>query len=164
MAKQTEKKQKFHLPLSAYISYLLIITLVLSGISLARYTSTSSDVDVARIAVFSVSATAKTGQHSLLVLDSAEGNSGEYVFEVRNDSEIATKYTVSVKNLPANVNVRMGSQTVTSNEENDTVEFDAINLGVGDADTCTLAFIALENAPSGTFSGVSVDVQFEQID
>lgn len=158
------KEKKLHLPLTAWLSYLLIISLIFSGISLARYTASTSDADTARIATFSVSATEKADQQKLLVLDSAEGISGEYEFEVQNDSKVAVKYTVIVNNLPADVTVSLGTQTVTSNTESSKAEFDAINLGVGNTDTCTLKFTALDDAKLGTYEGIAIDVQFEQID
>lgn len=159
------KEKKFHLPLTAWLSYLLAISLIFSGISLAKFTASSSEADSVRIATFSVSATEKADQQKQLVLDSAESIYGEFKFEVQNDSEVAVKYTVIIKNMPADINVTLNdSQTVTSSKESNIVEFDAINLGVGSTDTCTLKFTALDDAEPGIYEGIAVDVQFEQID
>lgn len=158
------KEKKFHLSLSACFSYLLIISLIFSGISLAKYTASSSDTDSARVTHFSVSATEKAQQNKLLSLDNVQGTSDKYEFEVCNDSEIAVKYTVIVNNLPVGVNVNMDSQTVTSSEGSSKTEFDAINLNAGDTKACELTFTALDSAESGTFEGITVDVQFDQID
>lgn len=158
------REKKFRLPLSAYISYLLIITLVLSAISLARYTVSSSDADVAKTAVFKVSATQDAGQPSSIVVDADQDTSGEYVFEVQNDSEMAVRYAVTVNNLPPDVRIDMGTQTVASSRGINSVEFDAINLDIGKIDTCMLTFTALDDAALGTYDGITVDVQFEQID
>lgn len=159
------KEKKFHLPLTAWLSYLLVISLIFSGISLAKFTATSSEADSVRIATFRVSATENAQQHNQLVLNSAEGTSDKYEFKVQNDSEVAVKYTVIIKNLPADVNITLNdSQTVTSSKESNIVEFDAINLGADSTDTCTLKFTALDDAESGIYEGIAVDVQFEQID
>lgn len=158
------REKKFRLPLSAYLGYLMIITLILSGISLARYTASSSDIDVAKVAVFKVSATRKAGQQSRLVLDAEQGTSGEYVFEVQNDSQMAAKYTVTVNNLPVGIEVRMGERTITSTAESPNIAFDTFNIDIGETNTCTLTFTALDEADIGTYEGISVDVQFEQID
>lgn len=158
------KGKRFRLPLSAIVSYLLVVTLLLSGVSLARYTASATGSDSARVARFSVSATASADQPSTLTLDSAEGTSGEYAFEVMNDSETAVQYTVVVGNLPPDVCVTMGDQKVTITAENDTAIFDAINLEPGKTDKGILTFTALEDAESDLYEDISINVQFEQID
>lgn len=60
--KRHKKKRKFHLPLSAWLSYLVIATLILSSISLARYTAATEDNSSARVAGFGVSATANKAE------------------------------------------------------------------------------------------------------
>ncbi|MCM1284966.1 MAG: hypothetical protein NC213_03365 [Acetobacter sp.] len=158
------KGKRFRLPLSAIVSYLLVVTLLLSGVSLARYTASATGSDSARMARFSVSATASADQPSLIELDNTEGISGEYAFEVLNDSETAVQYTVVVGNLPPEVCVSIGSQAVTTTDEINTAVFDAVNLGAGQNDKDTITFTALDDAESDLYEDISVDVQFEQID
>lgn len=158
------KEKRFRLPMTAVISYLLVVTLLLSGVSLARYTASAKGSDSARMARFSVSATASADQPSLIELDSAEGTSGEYAFEVLNDSEMAVQYSVVVGNLPPDICVTMGEQDITTTDESNTAIFDAVNLGAGHNDKGTITFTALDDAESDLYENISVDVQFEQID
>lgn len=51
-AKDLKKEKKAPLPLSAWLGYLLISSLILSSVSLARYTTLSSQGYFARVAVF----------------------------------------------------------------------------------------------------------------
>ncbi|MCM1284915.1 MAG: hypothetical protein NC213_00225 [Acetobacter sp.] len=157
------KEKRFKISISAIVIYLLVVTLLLSGVSLARYTASATGSDSASMARFSVSATAGAGQPGVIELDSAEGTSGEYAFEVLNDSEMAVQYTVVVGNLPPEICVSIGSQAVTTTDEINTAVFDAENLEAGQKANRSITFTALDDADSDLYENIS-DVQFEQID
>lgn len=49
---QSKKKSRFHLPLHVYLIYLLVITLIFTGVTFSKYIASSSAGDSARVAVF----------------------------------------------------------------------------------------------------------------
>ncbi len=161
--KYKKSKTKFSLPISALLSYLCIATLILSGISLAKFTTASSDSVSARAASFSVSAEMKNAQDNKITLL----NSGECQFDVINDSEVSVIYKVIIKGLPAGVAV-----TLTAQEESVQMISDTENAGElvfagkllesSETDVCTLLFTAYEEMTG--IHNVSVQVQFEQTD
>lgn len=161
--KHVKKEQKALIPLSAWLSYLVIATLILSSISLARYTAISSESDAARTANFSVSATMKNAQDNKITLV----NGGECQFDVANDSEVSVIYRVMIKGLPAGVAVKLTAREESTRMISDTenageLVFAGKLLESNKTDICTLLFTADEEM-TGIYN-VSVQVQFEQTD
>lgn len=48
--KNSKDKKRFHLPIRAYVLYLVIISVILTGVTLSRYTASSGGSDTARVA------------------------------------------------------------------------------------------------------------------
>lgn len=157
-----KQRKKVHLPLSAWLSYLVIATLILSSISLARYTVISSESDTARTANFSVWATMKGTQNNEITL--VDG--GKCEFEVTNGSEVSVIYKVIIKGLPNSVDTTLtvGDEPIPMTYNPET-EGELISAGKvlesNKTDICTLLFAAPEEV-TGTHD-ISVQVQFEQI-
>ena len=82
--------------IARYMAYLLIITLTITGLSLARYATTSSGSDASRVANFDVQVT-HTGSawshesENKDVSAHAPGGSKIYTFKVDNYSEVAVR-------------------------------------------------------------------------
>lgn len=156
------KKKNFTLPLSVWLGYLLIATLITGSVTLARYTATTSGDGVMRVASISVSAYMVGGQKELTLTN--ENN--ECRFEVKNNSDVSVKYNVIVGNVPNGVNVELTVNNVTvefSTVESGTLISSANELSIGKTQTCTLVFTTDGEVQSGE-NGVSVQVRFEQAD
>lgn len=155
--------RKARVPLSAWLCYLLIATLLFSGGSLARYSTTASGTATARMARFDMATAVADGQPGSIDLQAGDtGSNGTYSFTVTNNSEVLVKYNVIVKNVPANVCAVLNGTILTANGTDDLV-FAAKELAMGGTDTCTLTFYALADAETKT-TDVAVQVYVEQVD
>ena len=102
-------KRKHKLPLTAVLSYLIVVTLVATGVSLSAYVSTASGGDEARVAKFEIVVTAGSNNKVVLTepIDIAikPGETfGE--FTVTNSSEVAVQYFAAVNNLTQNLPIK----------------------------------------------------------
>lgn len=114
--KTPKNKIPFKLPLRVWLGYLLILSLVFTAVSFAKFATSGSASDSARVASFAVSASTG-GEKSLTFDDSAKNASGEsfsttqtasYDVTVRNTdnnkvSEVVIGYDVIVKVLKSKV-------------------------------------------------------------
>ncbi len=96
---KTEKnnnKSRFRLPMSALVTYLLLACLLTTGVTFAKFISTSGGGDNARVAKFDVST--DDGGVTELVIDCnhAYSSTANYEFDVINNGETAIGYTVIV--------------------------------------------------------------------
>lgn len=142
----------------------LLICLTLLCVALlpdvtARFASTASGSDSARVAKF---APEVTFTYTDLTL-SAENKTGSYVFTVNNRSEVSVECTVQLTGLPTDVtpalSVGDGKDVYTKDESN--MKF---SLRPGGAAACTLTLTAGENAPATDNATVTVNVLVEQVD
>lgn len=83
------EKNKFRLPISAYISYLLLASVLLTGVTLSKYTTKTASIDEARVAIFKVG---MSSSNSSIELEAGETTTQTYT--VKNDSEVAIEYTL----------------------------------------------------------------------
>ncbi len=102
-------KRKHKLPLTAVLSYLIVVTLVATGVSLSAYVSTASGGDEARVAKFEIVVTA--GSNNKVVLTESIDiaiKPGETFgeFTVTNSSEVAVQYFAAVNNLTQNLPIK----------------------------------------------------------
>lgn len=167
--KSNVKKRKFRLPLSAWLSYLLLTTLLFSAVSLAKYTASTTDSDGARVAGFDVSASPNKaeGQTDKIFINTTELNTVTYALNVRNNSEVVVRYTIIVKNVPTGVDVYVnGSENLHTDNENTTVIYTVGDvLDVNGARGCTIAFRAHdEYTKVGKYENITVEVRFDQVD
>ena len=108
------KKNKFD-PLRLAAAYLLILTLVSTGISFASY-STSVDVqsNSAGVAAFGITTTL---QDATVKMDTTNApQSDTQSFTVTNSSQVAVNCTVRVSNIPSDVTVTCNRITGTVSE------------------------------------------------
>lgn len=166
--KRHKKKRKFHLPLSAWLSYLVIATLILSSISLARYTAATEDNSSARVAGFGVSATANKaeGQTNKIVLNTTTLNSVTYALTVSNTSEVVVKYKIIIKNVPNGIDVSVnGSENLPHHEKTVTYAANDV-LKMNCTKECTITFRAHDEYTTAKKyeDKMTVEVQFNQVD
>lgn len=143
---ETAKKQKVRLPLSAYLSYLLIATLLLTGLSFSKFASSGSAGDDARVAVVVVDGGSYGDETDLSIGGDSEAiatysfyltNYNEYDYVA---SEVSLDYTVFVtmpdgRNLPAGVEMSLTYYYDEYDENGDlqgTVEKDCLSIPSGE--------------------------------
>ena len=105
MTTETPKsKQKHKLPLTAVLTYLIVVTLVATGVSLSAYVSTASGGDEARVAKFDVQqAGVTTFNLSNAISPSETGVSNTNTVIVYNNSEVTVRCNLAVNNLTGNL-------------------------------------------------------------
>ncbi len=102
---KTPKKRTVKIPLRVYMGYLLILTLVFSAVSFAKFATSGDAVDSARVASFSVSAAVGDDSKSVDFNDAATSfdttKAVVYDINVTNSedgkvSEVAVGYTIKI--------------------------------------------------------------------
>lgn len=177
-----EKKSKMCIPLSAYLSYLLIATLLITGVSFSKYATTGGTDDGARVAVVVMDGGSDATSTDLSLGDGVL--SASYAFYVTNNaservSEVPLSYTVFVT-LPDGATLPDGV-TVTLTYESGTADSPVSSEGgvytfAGGADfeanvsaqhDYTLTFTVTDESlltEDSSFTGVQISVKAEQID
>lgn len=156
-------ERKPRVPLKALVCYLLLVAVVFSSAALARYNTTAYGTATARVAKFNVTASADGEQANSIELTAGDANSnGAYSFSVTNSSEVLVKYSVVVSGVPANVQVSLGKENLTS-QGTGALTFTARELAMGATESCSLTFHALDGAETATVD-VNVQVHVEQVD
>lgn len=105
-----EKKAKFRLPLSAYLTYLLVATLMFTSVSFSKYATTASGSDSARVAcwVADITGNEKSGNRTLdgvgEGMSGGQNNLDSFLYEVtvtnvKDDlvCEVSMDYTIYVE-------------------------------------------------------------------
>lgn len=92
-------------PMFTYLMYILVATVVFTGVTFSGYISTSSGGDEARVAKFEITENVIGGTEPFYVSASLiPGESHDVTLKVDNKSEVAVDYTVTVTqetdNLP----------------------------------------------------------------
>ena len=140
-------KTRFRLPLHAYLMYLLIGAFLLTGVSFARYISTGSGQDGARVAAGKV--TVSHDPNTMIEMSRPDDDGSvtrQFAFNVSNqNSEVAIRYDVIVnlsEPLPNGVSMMMDN---TPCSESAQTVFTFKNAGVfpagnSDIKTHTLSF------------------------
>ena len=168
--KQTAKPQ-FKLPIHAYLTYLLICAFLLTGVSFARYVSTGSGKDGARVAVGNISVS--HDPDTTIVMSCPSDYSPEtrrFEFCVSNqNSEVAIRYDVIVnlsEPLPDGVPMMM-DDTPCSESAQTVFTFKnagVFNAGIPESKTHTLSFTGdfnvIQEASERT---VTISIRAEQI-
>lgn len=99
-----EKKNKMRLPLSAYLTYLLVATLLFTGVSFSKFATTSSGEDSARVAVMAMDTSYVIAEE----LPIAPGETVEFTVTLTNKEEdriceVTQNYFMTVENLTNNM-------------------------------------------------------------
>lgn len=129
------KKQNVRLPLSAYLSYLLIATLLLTGVSFSKYATTGSADDGARVALVMLDGSG-SGETDLSLGDGTASASYEFTIEnynVNGVSEVSLNYTITVtmpegKALPKGVDVTLTYTGLSAEDLNGTPRPETTNV------------------------------------
>jgi len=144
-----DKQKKFRLPLGAYVSYLLLASVLLTGVTFSKYIAKSTTVDTARVALFNVD-TEGTANTSY---DLEAGGTADYSFRVKNLSDVAVSYNLVIENLPSGIRL-----SVSDGKTYNTMRY----LAIGGEQDLTLKFTADSDA-SDIDSTVRVSVYAEQV-
>ena len=180
MENTRNKPARRRLPLAVYLAFLLVAALAFTGASFASYKTQATSSDSARVARFAVTANSVDGQREALTLDSTYP-SATYTFTVSNTdangvniNETATSYDVNVVFPNALSGVSLTLKNNTDNKDIDGTTTDnmtytfknagAFAAGTKQRDTLTLTFTAAENVASGSWSGIKITVNAEQVD
>ena len=87
--------KKTSLPVIRYLAYLLIATMTVTGVSLSRYSTSSSGSDSARVANFDVVVTHDSWNYGLTdgIIDASFNQSSGrlYTFTITNNSEVSVR-------------------------------------------------------------------------
>ncbi len=175
-----KNKTPFRLPLRAYLSYLLVFTLIFTAVSFAKFATSGGGSDGARVAGFSVDAigednkdlsiefTETTGTKSVSYLITA------YNYTENNVTEVAVTYDVVVTvtgGLPDGVSVTLDGKAPSSSTGG-VITFATAGTfaaSVESSKTHTLTFTGDSAKINTDFTGdnridINIDVKFEQID
>lgn len=131
------KKRIFPLPFYVYLSYLVMCTLLLTGVSFSRYISIANGNDSAHAANGGVSVNCDSNM--VIEMDyPRDGNEiiKQFYFSVSNNvSDVAIQYDVVVtleKELPAGITMQLDGKPCSGNSEN---IYSFSNMGVFEAGT-----------------------------
>lgn len=178
----TENAERARLPLSAYLSYLLVATLLFTGVSFSKFASTASGSDSATVARVVINGTETTTANTI-TLDKPNGSTtASYSFSVSNAkngtvSEVSLSYKIIVNlpdALPTGVTVNLvksgstAEHTATISNSNKTYTFSnsSFTFPAGSAAThsYTLNFVGGGSlVESKILNGITVSVTAEQI-
>lgn len=162
-------KKKVRLPLSAYLMYLLVATLLFTGVSFSKFATTSSGEDDARVAVMAMDAVYDIPQELLI----APGETVELTVTLTNKEgsricEVMQEYTLTVENLTNNMALTYEYYLLEGAEETkQTVATGTFQAGVAESATYKIK-ITWPDAPQPAGSAFEVDglkivVKAEQI-
>lgn len=172
---QKEKKSRRRLPLHVYLTYLLVCTFLLTGVSFSRYISSASGSDSARVAAGVVTVN-YDGQNTEFEMTPPQDYGVEertFQFQVSNvNSEVAIRYDVVVtldKPLGSGVTMTLDG-TECSGISNNTYTFTnmgTFEAGVMESKTHTLLFkgdfMQISEGTDDTYQ-VQISIRSQQID
>lgn len=164
------------LPLPVWLAYLLVCTLLLTGVSFARYITTANGGDTARVAAGLVTVNYEESDAEIR-LERPTGNSVEtnkFEFSVSNgSSEVAIRYDVVVTldmPLKDGITMKLDGQTGTATgEENQYVFSNVGTFAAGENETIphTLSFEGdfgtIQKDMNDTYK-IEISVRSQQID
>lgn len=168
MKERKTRKNKFHLPLHAYLLYLLMATVLFTGVTIARFTTSVSGSSAARVARFEVSA--DTNAPATAVLDCAGANTSvSYDLTVTSESEVTVKYDVIVKlgkALSTGVTMTLGGKAPSSVSGSTYTFTDVGTIAAGGGEkTHAMVFTASAATLTADYiTSVQITVRTEQVD
>jgi len=164
-----ENQKKRRIPLNAYLGYLLIVTLAVTGITFSGYVTKSTGEDSARVARFVVTAES-VEQATFNFSDLIPGDTCKWEFDVEFDSEVAAQCKMlltSTGNLPLEYTLTHNETTknVTLSEPLDIYQ---VAAGYKGTQTFILTVTWDENDNNIEYMGmadaVTLSITTEQID
>lgn len=130
--------------LAGVLFCLVLITTSMMGGLFARYTTTGTGSDSARVAGFHVDVTGPDGVDINYAIDE---DTGTYQLEIANNSEVAVSYSVAVdvEGSP-DFPIQVALQDITLNTQNDDhLDFGTVgSLAASTSGTCDLVFSVLD--------------------
>lgn len=160
-----KNKNKVNIPLFL-AGILFCLTLISSSLTsnlIAKYSTTVSGSDSARVAKFDVIATKDISQLDKIELVPGDrDSSGTYKFTIKNNSEVVVKYSVIVEGVPNQVKVVFNGTEKTQTGTDD-LTFDVGVLDIGAGVDCSLTFSALDGSTTQV-AQVTIQVVAEQVD
>ena len=157
-----KNKNKVNIPL-LLAGILFCLTLISSSLTsnlIAKYSTSTTGGDSARVAKFDVITTKDIDKIELVPGD--RDSSGTYKFTIKNNSEVVVKNSVIVENVPENVQVKFNNSDPVSSSGTD-IAFDVGVLDMGGRVECTLTFYADTNCDT-QIKDVTIRVVAEQVD
>lgn len=181
-----KKTKKPRLPLYRLYYAVVLLLVAVSGTSmwttttLAKYVTSSSGSDSARVARFEVNAAQIAGQNTEIALDAGDAakKQAEYQFTVSNNigdkvNETATGYDVVVtfpkKLTGVTLKLKNGNNTISYTLSNDKKTYTFTNVGEFAAaeektHTLTLTFAIEEGAADDKWENIKIEVRAAQKD
>ena len=159
-----KNKNKVNIPLFL-AGILFCLTLISSSLTsnlIAKYSTTASGSDGARVAKFEVGTTTNSQPDKIELVPGDSDSSGTYKFTIKNNSEVVVKNSVIVENVPENVQVKFNNSDPVSSSGTD-IAFDVGVLDIGGRVECTLTFYADTNCDT-QIKDVTIRVVAEQVD
>ena len=159
-----KNKNKVNIPLFL-AGILFCLTLISSSLTsnlIAKYSTTASGSDSARVARFDVNTSNNSQPGTIELVPGDSDSSGTYIFTIKNNSEVVVKNSVIVKGVPEQVKVGF-NQIEKTQIGTDDLTFDAGELDIGASVDCTLTFSALDGSATQV-AQVTIQVLAEQVD
>lgn len=183
MAKEKRNKKRIRLPMSAYLIYLLVATLMFTGASFSSYVTNSEDGDSARVAAFRIHMDGDENGNLEINCNNPKGTfEAAYDFSVQNYTadddvcEVALSYVLKVT-LPLEVEgleLKLQDEddsTITGTQNGNVYTWQAEDMkfeaGVMDTHAYTLTFNAYDVDEQGKqmdLSEIKVAAVVEQVD
>lgn len=160
-----KNKHKINIPLflAGVLFCLTLISFNLTSNLYAKYSTSATGSDSARVAKFDVSTNAGSNNQAEIALAAGDNAStGTYTFAIENHSEVVVKNTIIVENVPKNVKVTFNDETSKTSDGAD-LAFYVGTLNIGDVRNCELTFSALEGSETQKTS-VTIQVLTAQVD
>lgn len=171
---QTEKR-KGRLPLHVYLTYLLVCTFLLSGVTFSRYISSANGSDSARAAA-GVVTVSYDEQNTVFEMTPPYDYGVEertFQFQVSNaNSEVAVRYDIAVtldKPLAAGVTMTLDGRVCSGNSSNTYTFSNMGTFAAGEAETRTHTllfkgnFMEISEGTNDTYQ-VEISIRSQQID
>ena len=157
-----KNKNKVNIPLflAGILFCLTLISISLTSNLIAKYSTTASGSDSARVAKFDVITTKDIDKIELVPGD--RDSSGTYKFTISNNSEVVVKNSVIVEGVPNQVKVVFNGTEKTQTGTDD-LTFDVGVLDIGGSVDCTLNFSALGGSATQV-TQAKIQVLAEQVD
>lgn len=162
-------------PLHVCLAYLLVCTMLTTGLSFSRYTSTNGTSDTARVAAGALHVSGSSSATFKLDCNDETTPEDEYTFTVINKdggkiSQVALKYNVVVElsePLPTGVTITLDGKPGTKNGKSYTFFGGTFASGDSDSNRHTLTITADSGEVVGDSTyhrDLTIYVQAEQID
>lgn len=171
MSKYLKKREKKHFslslrPLCAFAVWLVLFSLMSTGITYGKYQAQATAKATANVAKFSVTASGSADVNNAYnIMELLPGGSGTYTLTVTNNSDVAIQNTITISGVPSDVTVELDGVSKSP---------DAYGVVVFNVDTTVsaanptaetaeyvLEFIASSEAASNE-STVSISVRADQ--